>query len=225
MFSFDRLKYDKIPIWENCRRIEYLTLFRDLIFYCYGGEGVLPYLPDSPLIPILKSGSMNPSQGRSAVNERIPRARQMIELSGIKLRRICSCTDQDRPPTIEIDVLEQVFDLIRLGVSEARATDVVDESIGVYKRDQKKARGRTWHPFFWAVWIFAWIAEFPTSLFSRVSGIDQGKAERSRPGRAITALVQASLWIFALIGALAGLFYLLECLGFKDAVLHWFGLK
>jgi hypothetical protein len=36
MFSFDRLGYSKIPIWENKRCIEYLTLFRDLIFYCEG---------------------------------------------------------------------------------------------------------------------------------------------------------------------------------------------
>ena len=76
----------------------------------------------------------------------------MIELSGIKLRRVCSCTDQDRDPTIEIDVLEQIFDVIRLGVSEARTTDAVDESIGVYKQDQDNARRRTWNPFFWLAW-------------------------------------------------------------------------
>ncbi len=125
MFSFDRLKYSKIPIWENKCRIEYLTLFRELTLF---SQGVQPS-PNSPLISRLTSGSINQLQARTEVNERIPRARQIIELSEIKLRRNCSCTDPKRPPILEIDLLEQIFGLTRLGVSSATVTETPVASI------------------------------------------------------------------------------------------------
>ena len=66
--------------------------------------------------------------------------------------------------------------------------------------------------------IVGWIAEIPVRLLTRIFRLDQEKAVRSWYGRLVTGLS-------ALIAALAGLFYVLEFLGFKDAVLRWLKLK
>lgn len=177
---------------------------------------------------IKSSGPLSPAQRRSAVNERIPSARQMIELSGIKLRRDCGSTNAEHPEIIEIDVLEQIFDLTRLGINSGKTVDVIDESIGVYQRDQRKARRRTWNPLFWLSWsvesivealiqIIGWIAEIPIRLISRIFRLDQERAFRAWYGRLITG-------ICTFLGTLAALAKLVEFLGWKDTVLRWLKL-
>lgn len=214
MFSFDRLKIDQIPLGESKHRIEYLTEFRDSLNQFFGWVVYGTTRPDV-------------EERRTDINKRKPLAHRMITLAGIETVRECA---RRNPPTsstltVGLDVIDELWSLESLHLSLREPINVIEEAIGEYERDQKKARGRSRNPFFWAVWTFAWIAEFPPSIFSRVSGVDQDKAERSKPGQLATALVQASLWIFALIAALAGLFYLLEFLGFKDALLRCLKLK
>jgi hypothetical protein len=48
MFSFDQLKINQIPIWENKHRVDYLTLFRDLVYDIRPVFGTQPRVPLSP---------------------------------------------------------------------------------------------------------------------------------------------------------------------------------
>jgi len=133
----------------------------------------------------------------------------------------------------EIDVIDQMWELEALAMSTREPMVVIEEALGEYERNQKSARGRSRNPFFWLalaadlivetlIQIIGWIAEIPVRLLSRIFCLDQEKVARSLFGRVVTGLFGA---ICALIAALAGLFYVLEFLGFKDAVLRWLKLK
>jgi hypothetical protein len=220
MFSFDRLKIDQIPLRENKRRVEYLTDYRDLLNDALGWNRT-------------RSGDLE--QQRIVINQRRPLIGRMIRLAGINTRRSCA----RRGPTgysttmLEVDVIEQMWELEALAMSTREPMVVIEEALGEYERDQKNARGRSRNPFFWLalgadsivetlIQIIGWIAEIPVRLLSRIFRLDQEKVARSLFGRIVTGLFSA---ICALIAALAGLFYVLEFLGFKDAVLRWLTLK
>jgi len=216
MFSFDRLKIDQIPLRENKRRIEYLTEFRDLLNDALGWNRT-------------RSGDLE--EQRIVINKGKPVIGRMIRLAGINTRRSCARRGQTGYSTtmLEVDVIEQMWDLEALAMSTREPMVVIEEALGEYERDQKNARCRSLNPFFWLalgaesiveafIQIVGWIAEIPVRLLTRIFRLDQEKAVRSWYGRLVTGLS-------ALIAALAGLFYVLEFLGFKDAVLRWLKLK
>lgn len=76
MFSFDRLKIDQIPIWENEHRVEYLTLFRDLVYDRNPAIGTQLRAPLSPST----GRPLDPEQRRIEINERRSTAKRMIAL-------------------------------------------------------------------------------------------------------------------------------------------------
>jgi hypothetical protein len=223
MISFDRLSYSKIPIWENRRRIEHLTLVCDLIHDYH-------HVFRSPIFRVKVSPTtgqpLDQFQRRAEINERMPLARRIIELSGITIRRVLKSTADGSPPSEEIDLLEMVFDLQKFGFNYNRATDVIDESIGVYKNDQKKALSRSYNPIFWLLRIVEWIAEFPFWLISLL-GFNQKKAEESKSGRAVKGVVQISVLAAAfgwLVQVLVNLIQLLHDFGWTE-ILHRLGFK
>jgi hypothetical protein len=227
MFSFDRLKYEKIPIWENKRRIEYLTLFRDLVYDRNPAIGTQLRAPLSP-----STGQpLDSEQRRIEINERRSMAQRMIALAGIKTRRLCARRrGEPEPPPLEVDVIDQLWDLETLGVSFRQPAETIEEAIGVYKHDQDKAQRRTRNPFFWAARILEWIAELPFGLIS-LFGFNQQKAVDSKTGQAVRGIFQlgilgALLLAFGwLVQLLSNSFDLLNNLGWKDTVLHWLKLK
>jgi hypothetical protein len=83
MFYFDRLKIDQIPLRENERRINYLTMFRDLV------NDKNPAFATQLRAPL--SGStgqpLDPEQRRIEINERKRMAQRMIALAQIKTQR------------------------------------------------------------------------------------------------------------------------------------------
>jgi hypothetical protein len=218
MISFDRLEYSKIPISENKLRVEYLTLIRNLILDAIVFSGGA-----EPLVALsLTTGQpLNQEQRRTEINERKPLALQMIRLAGIKTQRDCATRLKGITSSRNLDVIEQLWSLESFGVSFREPIDVIEEAIGKYKRDQKKARWRAWCPIFWIIWIIEWIAEFPVWLFSLVFHVDQEKAARSGLGRFVTWFFNASLWLFGLFQGIEALFALAR----HHAIRHLFGLK
>lgn len=203
MFSFDRLKINQIPLRENKRRFENLTEFRDLLNDALGWNRT-------------RSGDLE--QQRIVINKRKPVIGRMIRLAGINTRRSCA----RRGPTgysttmLEVDVIEQMWELEALVMSTREPTVVIEEAIGEYERDQKNARGRAPNPFFWLalvadsivemfIQIVGWIVEIPVRLLSRIFRLDQEKAVRSWYGRWLTGLSALTLWTFALIQTLRAL--------------------
>jgi hypothetical protein len=227
MFSFDRLKIDQIPIWENEHRVEYLILFRDLVYDRNPAIGMQLRAPLSP-----STGQpLDPEQRRIEINERRSTAKRMIALAGIKTRRVCVFRrGEPEPPPSEINVMDQLWDLEWLGISFRQPTETIEEAIGAYKYDQKKARGRTRNPFFWAARILEWIAELPFGLIS-LFGFNQQKAVDSKTGQTVRGIFQLGIFgalVLAfgwLVQLLSNSFDLLNNLSWKDTVLHWLKLK
>jgi hypothetical protein len=65
MIFFDEIEYAKIPIWENERRIEALTVFRDL----YLERVISP--PDSYISILPTAGRLRDEGQRTEINQRI----------------------------------------------------------------------------------------------------------------------------------------------------------
>jgi hypothetical protein len=207
MFSFEQLKINQIPIWENRHRIDYLTSYRDLLNTGFGWSRTAWQSSDL-------------EQRRTEINESKPLVHRMVTLAGIKTVRLCARSDVIS--TMELDVIDELWSLERLFVSTREPITAIEEAIGEYKRDQKKARGRTWSPLFWAVRLIEWIIQFPVWLLSLILHVEEEKIARSWFGRVLSGV----FWgICALMGALGGLSSFLDFLGFKDAVLHRLGLK
>jgi hypothetical protein len=166
-----------------------------------------------------------------AINERRSTAKRMIALAGIKTRRICAFRrGEPEPPPSEIDVIDQLWDLEWLGVSFRQPAETIEEAIGAYRDDEKKARGRSRNPFFWIAWgadsivelliqIVGWMAEIPVRLVTRIFRLDREKTVRSWYGRSLTGISALTLWVFALIQTLRAL----DLLGWWDSFLRSIG--
>lgn len=220
MFSFERLQYSKIPIKENKRRVEYLSLFRDLLNDQFGwnqeGAGTSS-----------KLGQLNSEQRRVEINKRKPIAHEMITLAGIKTRRACAQRvrgSHDRT-MFELDVIDRLWDAYELGISMREPVVAVEEAIGVYEHDQKRASFRTRNPIFWILRVVEWIAELPF-WFVGLFGFNQKKAEESKPGRVVKGVMQIGVFVAFgwLIQLLVNLIQLLHVLGWDKVVLHRLGL-
>jgi hypothetical protein len=164
MFSFDRRKIDKIPFWENQHRIECLTKYRDLLNTAFGWSA-------------LGWKSSDLEQRRTEINEGKPLVHRMITLAGIKLVRQCARSNANS--TIELDVVDELWSLEPLYVSTREPISAIEEAIGEYKRDQKKARGRTWSPIFWAACFIEWIIQLPVWLLSLIFSVEEDKVAHS----------------------------------------------
>jgi hypothetical protein len=133
MLSFHRLKYSDIPIGENKHRIEYLTLFRDLIY------DIRPVF-DTPLrVPLSPTTGqpLNKGQRFTEFNERKPLAQQMIALADTKTRREFATRVKGISSLLEVDVIQQFWDLETLGVSFRAPMDVVEEASADIRRTKR----------------------------------------------------------------------------------------
>jgi hypothetical protein len=220
MFSFERLQYSKIPIKENKRRVEYLSLFRDLLNDQFGwnqeGAG-----------PSSKLGQLNPEQRRVEINKRKSIAHEMITLAGIRTRRACAQRvqgSQDRT-TFELDVIDRLWDTYELGISMREPVVAVEEAIGVYEHDQKRASFRTRNPIFWILRVVEWIAELPF-WFIGLFGFNQKEAEESKTGRVVKGVMQVGVFVAFgwLVQLLVNLIQLLHAFGWDKVILQRLGL-
>jgi hypothetical protein len=199
MFSFDRLKYDKIPISENQYRIKYLTDYRNLLNDAFGWNRT-------------RSGDLE--EQRIVINERRPLIARMTRLAGINSRRQCARRGASAYSTtmIEIDVIEQMWELEALGISTREPMVVIEEAIGIYKHDQNRARCRTWNPFFWITFLIESIVGILFNVVILFGGNAQ-KARDSAIGRIISA-------VGTFLGWIAAIATILWFLGFQSAIQH-----
>jgi hypothetical protein len=64
-------------------------------------------------------------------------------------------------------------------VSFRQPAETIEEAIGFYKHDQKRARFGTRNPIFWVLRIVEWMAQLPFWLVS-LFGFSQEKAQESK---------------------------------------------
>jgi hypothetical protein len=183
---FHRLKYNKIPIRENKRRIARLEHFiEDLNSFYVGKRNSQPWY-----------GQMERHQvellsiQRMGLTQAIPEIRSLTRLANI------STVGGHRYSGL-VDLLENAVNLDELDIEPALLVDQLNYAIGVYRTDQPKSRRRTFWPFFWIARFFEWIAKLPVWFLSTIFSLEQEKVARSLFGRIVSGL-------FALIAAPGG---------------------
>ena len=97
-----RLKYDRISIWENKRRIKDLTFWRDLWL-----EGL--FQADKTLISQVTQKPFTPGERRTELNRRIPEVREIVALANIETIRDWRTIRKDDEP-IRVDILTPELD-------------------------------------------------------------------------------------------------------------------
>lgn len=212
MFAFHRLKYSKIPIWENKRRIALLRRFIDDVNRYYVMRVDARTYGDK--LPPDQQESL--SIQRTKVTQAVSEIHSLIRLANVEAV-VIGVRDGS-----SIDVIANVTTLDRFQIQPILLIDLLNQAIGTYLSDQPNSWRRTLWPIFWMARIIEWIAQFPIWFLSVVSGIEQEKVARSLFGRIVSGFFNS---FCALIAALGGLFYVLEFLGFKDTVLRWLKLK
>jgi hypothetical protein len=207
-----RLRFDKIPIWENERRIKDLTFWRDLWL-----EGTFQGVK---LLVSPTTGKPFSSEERHAeLNRRIPGVREMVKLAVIPTTRDWVTIRKDDPP-VRVDILEQFWYVEKLRISFRAPSDVVDEAIGKYQSDQRRSWIRTFNPLYW----FGRIVDRLLSEAFNVVTIFGGNPETARGswiGRILFVIAQFGTWLLALAAAACTV---LEFMGFKTPIRHFFHL-
>jgi hypothetical protein len=130
-----RLKWNKIPIWENKQRIKELQFFRDI--YLLGLWGYTKML-----ISAATGKRFTAEECRSEINRRLPAVKEMVALADITALRDWVTIRKDDAPS-RVDVLEQLWYLEKLRISYRAPSDVVEEAIGKYQADQRQSWIRT----------------------------------------------------------------------------------
>jgi hypothetical protein len=136
-----RLKYDRIPIWENKRRIKDLTFWRDLWLEGLFGASKVITSPATGRTFIAEDR-------RTELNRRIPAIREMVALAEIPTLRDWVTFRKDDPP-VRVDILEQFWYVDKLRISFRAPSDVIDEAVGKYQSDQHQSWIRTFNPLYW----------------------------------------------------------------------------
>jgi hypothetical protein len=191
---FQSLKYSKIPIWENRRRIARLERFiDDLNSFYTGTRNSRPWHGE---LEIERMRLL--STQRTNLTQAIPAVSSITQLASIS-------TVGGHPHTGFIDMLDNATNLDGLSFDPAILVDQLNQTIGVYRTDQTNAWFRTFWPVFWLARLIEWVAKLPVWLLSLTFGLEPEKIERSWFGRIVTIISNLTLWIFALVQALAAI--------------------
>jgi hypothetical protein len=136
MFSFDRLKYSKIPIWENQRRIALLENFIEGIKAYYNVLLKPRYWAATELTDkeqeFLATVRTELSQGVPVIHSLMYLAKVHTTVVGGGYRG-------------QIDMLENVTRLDQIRVEPGLLVDQINQAIGTYRADQLK----NWRRTFW----------------------------------------------------------------------------
>jgi len=165
--------YNRIPIWENKKRLKLLYEYRELVVtYFNNVEFVRGYPSAEPIENETAQGA------RVEINRVLGEVREALHSAG--LRPVIRYTP---PPMIggdiqRIDITLNMFNLRYYSISHNRLIDFVDIAIGRYGKDSKRAWIRTLNPFYWVGCVFDYIAGLPFALLDRI-GFDSDKAESS----------------------------------------------
>lgn len=182
--------YKKITCWENKRRAERLTEFRD---------AVITYFDDSEYR--WQANARNEG-------EKAKEARQKINLMLNEICEIVRAAEvgsklQWRSGHIT-DILSNLFTL-GPPVTPEQKLDLIDRAIGVYKTNHRKSVIRTFNPFWWLGRALTWFAGLPFKLVAS-AGFNAAKAENSLPGRLAKTVFSAIPIIASMIFILQALF-------------------
>lgn len=199
--------YKRITYLENRKRVNLLHEFRD---YCtkYFNESTTDYIGNNRI------DTDKEREARLKINRLLFQVHSIILASGVNSDLIYS-----RPPaaggqTYYIDILMNIFNIQKYEMGPEIIFDILDQSIGLYERDFKSSKIRTFNPFFWIIVVIGIIAEIPFNLLSLL-GFNKTKMENTILGRIIKGLFEIVIFISSFLT-------ILHLLGILDKLKHFY---
>lgn len=207
-------QYKDIPIWENIRRTKILYEFKTLATEYFKNISDLNQL--EALNSTNSQIENNAIETRSKINKRIKEVNDIIMASNVSVFLHYTPSPAIGGMTVNIDVIDNIFNLHYYDIELRHVIDITEQSIGVYELDRRRTWCRTINPFYWIIEILDTISSYPFKLLSK-AGFNQNKIEHSAIGKIVKAGI-------TLITAIAGFLTILEKLDylewFKNNILH-----
>ena len=189
-------RHNKITVWENRRRINELSEFRELLVVYFNN------------IKFRRESHIS-RQARSKINLKVTSIREIVRAADVN-------TDvQWTSPTLSgvwsgnNDVLLNFATLDSMNISPQIALDLVERATGVYISNHSKSISRTINPIWWVFRSFDWFIRLPFVL-GNVAGFDTYRLEESVWG----LLIKINFVIFS---ATASLITILSFLGKSES--------
>jgi hypothetical protein len=194
--------YTRILVWENRRRLERLSEFRNL---------VLAYFENSEAHWMAEERTERPDaqSARVRINRAMDEMRSIILCAGVR-----PAIRWSPPPAVggyvqNVDLVQNLFNLHRFRIPPNHVLDFIDQAIGIYEANARPAFLRTINPLFYLGQLFDWVAGLPFALLGRL-GFSRSKAEESRLGRLIKGVLY-------LVTVAASALTILQLLGYLDS--------
>ncbi len=192
--------YNKIPSWENKKRLERLYEFRALAS-AYADNSEYSWKAESRI------ESDKAADARVKINRGLVEFHSIIVLSGLK--PVMTYTP---PPVVggdvqKVDLIINFFNLGNFDTGVKEVLDWIDRSIGVYENDKKRALIRTFNPLFWLGLSVDYVVGIPFSLLAK-AGFNRTKIEGSFIGRTVKLVLSVVMIIFYCLSILQLIGYL-----------------
>jgi hypothetical protein len=199
--------YNRIPIWENKRRLELLTKFHGLLLTYYFHSQSTSGIPG-------RSERAEAHAARYKINVILEECCQIVSSTGVNPIVTVSPPPLFGGSTKQVDVFQNFTTLDDLILQGLSPMDFVQRAIGVYEGDRVRAFIRTVNPFFWISQVFLWFISFPFHIIG-IAGFDRKKAEDSLWGKLFKAIAGFAVFVATILTILESL-GLLE--GFKALI-------
>ena len=192
--------YNKIPVWENSRRLKKLYEFRELILQ-YFNNSRSEWMAD---------GRIEEDEARTArvaINRSMDEVHYIVLYSGISPSIIWTPAPAVGGYRQNIDLIQNIFNLQAFRVDPNKILDFLDRSIGIYESNRIPSLLRALNPFFYIGLVLDALVETPFIVIGKL-GLNREKAEGSLIGR----LIKGVLYLITVVAAFLTILHLLDLL-------------
>jgi hypothetical protein len=186
--------YNRIPIWENNRRVVLLIRFHGLLVAYFSNSRY-----NSMLNTRIDDGEAK--KARIGINNILDECYTIVASSGV-----VSIVTVTPPPAIggyvkHVEVLTNYTMLDQYNIGGQTPIDFVQRAIGVYESDKFRATVRTFNPLFWCLQALRWLISIPFQIIGQ-AGFDREKVEGSLLGRLFKVTAGFVTLVLGLLGIL-----------------------
>lgn len=171
--------YNKIPFWENRKRIDKLEEFRQLFVDYFN----IVYLRMNEYVENEEAKNI-----RSEINFIIDNAYSIIIASGINTNVYYTHSPASGGRREVIDLITNIFNLGMYDITPSQVLDIIDRSIGIYYHNINDSILRTINPFYWFGLVLDYFASLPFTLIGKM-GYNQSEIETSSLGKTLKGVV------------------------------------
>ncbi len=191
---------NKITVFGNTRALRVLESFR---------ADVLGYFEALESRQRTDGGTAAVETGDAAalrfeLNKSLEQVREIIAVAGYGPKSAMEHFPWGSYMSTPADPLDEIFASSDEDRSPQAVLDLIERTIGIYRRNRARALARTVNPFFWLDQIFDAVSEWPFRLLQKM-GIARRREVRSPIGK----LIKGMLYLLIIAGAGVGVAYLL----------------